>query len=266
MALRRVEARCAERRPAVHGAERMIITDHARLADGRELPQDDLPGAGRAERLVDELVPMGQLAAALGVVPGTATTMVKTLAESGLVHYEPYMGVRLTPAGEKLAGLVLRRHRLIELFLVQGARHELGRGARRSRAAGARRLRAADRSHRRDARPAGGRSARRSDSHGRRAKLARHDLPGPAERADWTRRSSSPASSTRTPSFLRFVEQRDLDARASASRSRPATPASDSVHLVRSDGRHATIGTRAAVKDSSSASELTQTVDARSEI
>ena len=46
------------------------------------------------------LVPMGQLAAALGVVPGTATTMMKALAESGLVHYEPYMGVRLTSAGE----------------------------------------------------------------------------------------------------------------------------------------------------------------------
>jgi len=65
------------------------------------------------------LVPMGHLASALGVVPGTATTMVKTLAESGLAHYEPYMGVRLTPAGEKLASLVLRRHRLIELFLVK---------------------------------------------------------------------------------------------------------------------------------------------------
>jgi DtxR family Mn-dependent transcriptional regulator len=65
------------------------------------------------------LVPMGQLASALGVVPGTATTMVKTLAESGLVKYEPYMGVRLTPAGERLAALVLRRHRLIEQFLVQ---------------------------------------------------------------------------------------------------------------------------------------------------
>jgi DtxR family Mn-dependent transcriptional regulator len=67
----------------------------------------------------DELVPMGKLAAALGVVPGTATTMVKTLAESGLVQYEPYVGVRLTAAGEKLAAMVLRRHRLIELFLVQ---------------------------------------------------------------------------------------------------------------------------------------------------
>src|SRR5205823_3552936 len=59
------------------------------------------------------------VAAALGVTPGTATTMVKGLAESGLAEYEPYSGVRLSAAGEKLAGLVLRRHRLVELFLVQ---------------------------------------------------------------------------------------------------------------------------------------------------
>jgi DtxR family Mn-dependent transcriptional regulator len=75
--------------------------------------------AQTADPASDELVPMGQIAGALGVVPGTATTMMKALAESGLVRYEPYMGVRLTPAGEKLAGLVLRRHRLIELFLVK---------------------------------------------------------------------------------------------------------------------------------------------------
>src|SRR5437773_5568137 len=65
------------------------------------------------------LVPMGSVASALGVTPGTATTMVKALAESGLAEYEPYTGVRLTAAGEKLAKLVLRRHRLVELFLVQ---------------------------------------------------------------------------------------------------------------------------------------------------
>ena len=70
-----------------------------------------LPGGQR-------LLPMGQLAVAVGVTPGTATTMVKTLAESGLVEYEPYAGVALTAAGQKLAALVLRRHRLIELFLV----------------------------------------------------------------------------------------------------------------------------------------------------
>jgi DtxR family Mn-dependent transcriptional regulator len=75
--------------------------------------------AQSAEIAPDALVPMGQLANALGVAPGTATTMVKTLAESGLVKYEPYAGVRLTRSGEKLAALVLRRHRLIELFLVR---------------------------------------------------------------------------------------------------------------------------------------------------
>jgi DtxR family Mn-dependent transcriptional regulator len=73
-------------------------------------PKDQDPSA---------LLPMGQLASALGVAPGTATAMVKTLSESGLVRYEPYAGVALTPAGEKLAASVVRRHRLIELFLVQ---------------------------------------------------------------------------------------------------------------------------------------------------
>lgn len=67
----------------------------------------------------DGLVPMGHLAMGMGVTPGTATTMVKALADSGLVHYAPYAGVRLTRAGERLAGRVIRRHRLIELFLVQ---------------------------------------------------------------------------------------------------------------------------------------------------
>src|SRR5882757_1859890 len=76
--------------------------------------------AGEAALTKDaRLVPMGQVAAALGVTPGTATTMVKALAESGLVDYEPYSGVRLSASGQKLAGLVLRRHRLVELFLVQ---------------------------------------------------------------------------------------------------------------------------------------------------
>jgi DtxR family Mn-dependent transcriptional regulator len=45
--------------------------------------------------------------------------MVKTLAESGLVEYEPYTGVALTEAGQKLAALVVRRHRVVELFLVR---------------------------------------------------------------------------------------------------------------------------------------------------
>jgi len=66
-----------------------------------------------------DLVPMGQLAGALRVVPGTATAMVKTLSDSGLIKYEAYAGVRLTAAGEKAAAAVIRRHRLVEMFLVQ---------------------------------------------------------------------------------------------------------------------------------------------------
>lgn len=65
------------------------------------------------------LVAMGELATALRVVPGTATSMIKTLADAGLVEYEPRAGVRLTDRGEKLALHVLRRHRLVELFLVK---------------------------------------------------------------------------------------------------------------------------------------------------
>jgi len=66
-----------------------------------------------------QLVPMGRLAAAMGGGPGTATSMVKTLADSGLVSYEPRGGLRLTRGGEQLALRVLRRHRLVELFLVK---------------------------------------------------------------------------------------------------------------------------------------------------
>jgi DtxR family transcriptional regulator, Mn-dependent transcriptional regulator len=71
------------------------------------------------ERSPDRLVPLGRLATVMGVVPGTVTSMVKALDEERLVHYEPRTGVRLTRSGEKLALHVLRRHRLIELFLVK---------------------------------------------------------------------------------------------------------------------------------------------------
>jgi len=61
----------------------------------------------------------GQLAVALGVSPGSVTSMLKTLSESNLATYMPYEGVQLTAAGNALALRVVRRHRLIELFLVR---------------------------------------------------------------------------------------------------------------------------------------------------
>jgi DtxR family Mn-dependent transcriptional regulator len=61
----------------------------------------------------------GELAAALNVSPGTVTGMLKTLSEANLATYTPYEGARLTASGQRLAMKVIRRHRLLELFLVQ---------------------------------------------------------------------------------------------------------------------------------------------------
>ncbi len=65
----------------------------------------------------DGLVLNGEVAARLGVAPATATSMLKKLADLGLVDYLPYKGVSLTPAGEKVALEVIRHHRLIEAYL-----------------------------------------------------------------------------------------------------------------------------------------------------
>jgi DtxR family transcriptional regulator, Mn-dependent transcriptional regulator len=72
-----------------------------------------------SEKSGKDEVSMGRVSEALGVVPGTATTMVKALNDAGLVDYSPRVGVHLTPQGRALALHVLRRHRLIEQFLVE---------------------------------------------------------------------------------------------------------------------------------------------------
>ena len=66
-----------------------------------------------------ECISTGQLAATVNVSPGTVTSMLKTLSDGGLARYTRYEGVSLTRAGRKLAIRMLRRHRLIELFLVR---------------------------------------------------------------------------------------------------------------------------------------------------
>ncbi|MCB1032927.1 MAG: metal-dependent transcriptional regulator [Acidobacteria bacterium] len=64
-------------------------------------------------------VSTGRIAQSLGLAPGTVTAMLQALAEAGRVDYAPYGGVRLTADGRRQALHVLRRHRLIELFLVE---------------------------------------------------------------------------------------------------------------------------------------------------
>ena len=61
----------------------------------------------------------GQLATALDVSPGTVTSMLKTLDAARLATHRPYEGVELTKAGRLLALRVIRRHRLLELFLLR---------------------------------------------------------------------------------------------------------------------------------------------------
>jgi DtxR family Mn-dependent transcriptional regulator len=59
------------------------------------------------------------LAARLGLAPSSVTEMVKKLAASGLVDHERYGAIRLSTEGEALALRMLRRHRLIETWLVR---------------------------------------------------------------------------------------------------------------------------------------------------
>lgn len=62
---------------------------------------------------------MKAIAAVVGVTTGTATTMVKRLGEAKLAKYERFGGVKLTAKGERAALDILRRHRLVETFLVR---------------------------------------------------------------------------------------------------------------------------------------------------
>jgi DtxR family Mn-dependent transcriptional regulator len=59
----------------------------------------------------------GRLARRLGISDGTASKLIRSLAEAGLVEFAPYGGARLTERGEALARRVLSRHRLVAAFL-----------------------------------------------------------------------------------------------------------------------------------------------------
>ncbi len=59
------------------------------------------------------------IATSLDVAAASVTGMLKKLAGMNLVEYERYQGVRLTPAGQKIALEVIRHHRLIELYLTE---------------------------------------------------------------------------------------------------------------------------------------------------
>jgi DtxR family Mn-dependent transcriptional regulator len=190
-----------------------------------------------------DLVPMGQIASAVGVVPGTATSMVKALADSGLVRYEPYMGVRLTTAGLRLAGRVLRRHRLIELFLVKVLGMdwaEVHIEAERLEHAVSDRI--IDRIDAMLGQPL-------VDPHGDPIPTSEGTLPRDASLDLLSAPVDAPLVVARVldqePGFLRYAEQRKLmPGRTIVVLARE--PGSDAVRLRSEDGSETTLGTRAA--------------------
>jgi len=66
-----------------------------------------------------EAASTSSIAAALEVQPASVTGMVKRLAETGLLQHVPYRGVRLTGKGIREALRVIRRHRILETYLLQ---------------------------------------------------------------------------------------------------------------------------------------------------
>ncbi len=66
-----------------------------------------------------ELITPSALAVRLGVAPSSVTEMVKKLAAAGLITHVPYGPLALTDAGRTRATAVVRRHRLIETWLVR---------------------------------------------------------------------------------------------------------------------------------------------------
>ncbi|MCA6363835.1 MAG: metal-dependent transcriptional regulator [Bacteroidetes bacterium] len=64
-------------------------------------------------------VSVNELSKSLDIKMPTVTSMMKKLAAKKLVHYESYKPLRLTEKGRREAGLIIRKHRLTEMFLVE---------------------------------------------------------------------------------------------------------------------------------------------------
>lgn len=67
----------------------------------------------------DERITPSQLAVELGLAPSSVTEMVQKLAAQGLVTHRPYGPIALSAEGERRAAAIIRRHRLVETWLVR---------------------------------------------------------------------------------------------------------------------------------------------------
>ena len=66
----------------------------------------------------------GSLASLLGISPASVSEMVNRLSADGWITNEPYHGFKLTKKGQKIAVNLVRKHRLIEVFLQQHLKYK----------------------------------------------------------------------------------------------------------------------------------------------
>jgi DtxR family Mn-dependent transcriptional regulator len=69
-------------------------------------------------------VPLSTLTEEMNISAQAISNMVQRMKKAGYLEYTPYRGVTLTPAGERIAMPALRRHRLVEVFLVRVMRYD----------------------------------------------------------------------------------------------------------------------------------------------
>ena len=101
------------------------------MAESKRRRKERQKGVGRSRAVEDYLkavyklqqtapsVSTTVLAEELARSAASVTNMVKSLAEQGLLEHEPYRGVRLTAGGELTALRIIRRHRVLELYLIE---------------------------------------------------------------------------------------------------------------------------------------------------
>ena len=94
----------------------MAAVDQPRLSEAIENYAKSIYALARRG---DGTVTTNALAERVGVSAGSVSSMVKKLAERGLVEHEPYRAVQLTAEGRRVALSVLRHHRLLELYLAE---------------------------------------------------------------------------------------------------------------------------------------------------
>jgi DtxR family Mn-dependent transcriptional regulator len=89
--------------------------------DTREAGQNFLKAVYTLQQGVapSEQVSTNALAEVLDISAPSVTDMARRMAEAKMIDYEKYKGLRLTAQGEAVALKIIRRHRLIELYLVQ---------------------------------------------------------------------------------------------------------------------------------------------------